>query len=295
MVSSDFPQALPAAMDRTRRLFLLAGTSLVLPALGGCVSRLAGAPSWQARLSGDTVALLGEVHDNPEHHRLRAAALRHACQAGWRPAIVMEQFDLDRQPDLDRGRRDRPGDAAFLIASASPSQSGWHWPYYEPLVALALRFDLPLFASNLPRAQATRIVREGYEAVLGRSRTQELGLAAEIEPRWRVAQESEIEAGHCGLLPAALLQPMARAQFARDAVMAQVLRNNSANGAVLLAGNGHVRRDIGVPQWLAAMPLERQLVVGFVEVGDPIVEGQFDAVVVTARAERKDPCNELRR
>ena len=123
MGSSDFSAAPTSATDRTRRLFMLAGTALVLPALGGCVARLAGARSWQARLSGDTVALLGEVHDNPEHHRLRAAALRHACEAGWRPAIVMEQFDVDRQPDLDRSRRDRPGDAAFLIASVAPPQS----------------------------------------------------------------------------------------------------------------------------------------------------------------------------
>ena len=87
---------------------------------------------------------------------------------------------------------------------------------------------------------------------------------------------------------------MTRAQFARDAVMAQVLRKHAARGAVLLAGNGHVRRDIGVPRWLSAMPIERQLAVGFVEDDDPVVEGRFDAVVVTARAERKDPCNGLR-
>ena len=45
---------------------------------------------------------------------------------------------------------------------------------------------------------------------------------------------------------------MAQAQFARDAVMAEVLRRSApqGGGVVLLAGNGHVRRDIGVPRWL---------------------------------------------
>ena len=45
---------------------------------------------------------------------------------------------------------------------------------------------------------------------------------------------------------------MARAQFARDAVMARALAAHAERGVVLLAGNGHVRRDIGVPRWLAS-------------------------------------------
>jgi uncharacterized iron-regulated protein len=72
--------------------------------------------------------------------------------------------------------------------------------------------------------------------------------------------------------------------------MAAALREHSA-GVVLLAGNGHVRRDLGVPRWLSAADQARVFAVGFLEEGDP--EGlaeAFDAVVHTARAERSDPC-----
>jgi uncharacterized iron-regulated protein len=82
-------------------------------------------------------------------------------------------------------------------------------------------------------------------------------------------------------------------QLARDAVMADLLREHGARGAVLLAGNGHVRRDLGVPRWLADP--DRVFAVGYLEEGDEPPPGAFDAVVVTARVERPDPCEAFRR
>jgi uncharacterized iron-regulated protein len=280
---------------RSRRRFLAGGFGvLVLRGLGACAASITGIEPWEARLRADTLALLGEVHDNAEGHRRRAEVVRRAVDAGWRPALVMEQFDIDRQADIERSRSEKPHDAAHLIARAAGARSGWDWVHYEPIVALALRFDLPLVAGNLPRAQAARLVRESVDVVLGAARAQALGLDAPLDPRWQAAQEREIDAGHCGTLPSSLWAGMARAQAARDAVMAQVLRQHADRGAVLLAGNGHVRRDIGVPRWLDGVPPARLLAVGFVE-GDDVAaaSGQFDAVVVSARAGRDDPCAEL--
>ena len=65
-------------------------------------------PPWENQLRGDTIALLGEVHDNAGHHRMRLDALRRAFDAGWRPALVMEQFDREWQADIERARRERP-------------------------------------------------------------------------------------------------------------------------------------------------------------------------------------------
>ena len=251
--------------------------------------------SWQRRLRHDSVALLGEVHDNAEVHRLRAEALRNAVAAGWRPAVVMEQFDLDRQHDIERSRQERPRDARHVIEAATPPRSGWEWSYYEPIIAMVLEYELPLWAGNLPRAEAGRVVKEGYEAALGEARVRELGLGSPVDPAWQAAQEGEIDAGHCGALPAEVLPNMARAQFARDAVMAHVLLHHAAGGVVLLAGNGHVRRDIGVPRWMGALPPERCLAVGFIEAGNAPAPGQFDAVVVAPPVDRGDPCLEFRR
>ena len=280
-----------------RRVLGGAGALAVAGALGACAAFERPQP-WEPRLAGDTLALLGEVHDNREVHRRRMASLRRAVHAGWRPAIVMEQFDADRQGDIDRARRERPGDSRFLIEQATGGgRSGWDWEFYQPLIDLALAFQLPLAAGNLPRAEAMRLVREPISVVLGDERTRRLGLDAPLDDAWQAAQEREIDDGHCGALPRAMFAGMARAQAARDAQMAMVMREHATRGVVLIAGNGHVRRDLGVPRWLQAVPAARVFTVGFVErdTGTPIGPAQYDAVVLARREKRGDPCEGLRK
>jgi len=136
-------------------------------------------------------------------------------------------------------------------------------------------------------------MREGAAAALGEERARALGLLDPIDPMLLAAQERAVDVGHCGALPPALLPRMAEAQLARDAVMAAVLREHADNGVVLLAGDGHVRRDLGVPRWLAGVAAERILSVGFIEDHDVPIVGRYDAVVVAAPAPREDPCLEF--
>ena len=62
---------------------------------------------------------------------------------------------------------------------------------------------------------------------------------------------------------------MVQAQVARDLWMAHALRQHAAQGAVLIAGNGHVRRDAGVPYWLQRLGQPQSLVIGYEEEGIP--------------------------
>jgi uncharacterized iron-regulated protein len=286
----------------TRRWVLRSGVATAASAVvGGCTSGApahdasaaasspASAPDWHERLAGPTLALLGEVHDNGEHHRLRAAALRAAIERGWRPAIVMEQFDLDRQRDIDRARAERPADAKHVITQAG-GDANWLWVHYEAFVALALQHRLPLLAGNLPRAMVSRLARDDYAAVLGAERVSAWRLHESPDAAWQAAQEREIDLGHCGALPQRLWPALARAQFARDAAMAHLLTQHASQGAVLLAGNGHVRRDLGVPRWLQRHGTPAALVVGYIERGTPQARGRYDEVVVTAATPRGDPC-----
>jgi uncharacterized iron-regulated protein len=157
-------------------------------------------------------------------------------------------------------------------------------------VALALEYDVPLLAANLANADTRRIVREGLPSTFDGQRLAALGLDRPIDAEWQQAQEREINHGHCGALPATMGPRMAQAQWARDAVMADVLRRQAERGAVLLAGNGHVRRDLGVPRWLAN-EAPRVFAVGLLERDDTHTPpGAFDATLRTDVAERPDPC-----
>ena len=195
-------------------------------------------------MQGHHVLLLGEVHDNAAQHRLRVAALRELLVKGARPAIAFEQFDQERQPDIDRARRERPSDANYLIAQAK-GRDEWPWDFYRPFVALALEYDLPIVAANLSRDKAMRVAIDGWPAVFDARMRDELKLDS-LPADFRRKHEDAIAAGHCNLLRSEELPARTRAQIARDIIMARMIRPYVDRGVVLLAGNGHVRRDIGV-------------------------------------------------
>jgi uncharacterized iron-regulated protein len=247
-------------------------------------------------MEGHRVVLLGEVHDNAAQHALRATALRQWVGQGARPAIAFEQFDRERQPDIDRARRERPADADYLIAQAKGS-GDWRWESYRPFVTLALEYGLPIIAANLSRGEAMRVANDGWPALFDSATRSALVLDALPPDFWR-KHEDAIAVGHCNLLPAEDLPALARAQMARDIVMAQSIRPYVDRGVVLLAGNGHVRRDIGVPFWLPADTLRSTVSIDMLERDDGLATesiDEFDAYVITERAKRADPCIGLTR
>jgi len=272
---------------------LLAATALATPPTEITPTRAALAQA----MDGHAIVLLGEVHDNATQHALRAAALRQWIAQGARPAIAFEQFDRERQPDIDRARRERPGDADYLVAQAA-GRGDWDWDAYRPFIALALEYDLPIVAANLSRGDAMRVAIEGWQAVFNATARKALALNS-LPADFRRKHEDAIAAGHCNLLPHKALPAQARAQMARDLVMAQSIRPYVERGVVLLAGNGHVRRDVGVPFWLTPGERKRAVSIGLLEReigGDPSSAGSatpFDVIVITERAERSDPCIDL--
>lgn len=252
---------------------------------------IAAATELATAMAGRATVLLGEIHDNPRHHRLRLEALRLRLAAGWRPALVMEQFDRERQPDLDRARLEQPGSADHVIAAATAGvRASWLWAEYRPFVQLALDYDLPLLAGNVSRADLARIRKEGPGAVLGPELVAALGLDRPIPGDIVTALEKEIDRGHCYRAPPDLLPGLARSQVIRDAWMAHLLRRHAA-AVVLLAGNGHVRRDYGVPRWLPPGRGADLIAVGLLEAGQAeLPAAAFDRVFTTPPAPRPDPC-----
>jgi uncharacterized iron-regulated protein len=234
------------------------------------------------------VVLLGETHDNPQHHRQQRELLAQIVATGRRPAVVMEQFDREFQAQLD-AERVRAGRTADTVLDAGHfDRRSWEVEGYRPLVELALEFDLPIVAANLSRGDARLIVRDPARAAL-----------PAVDARVEHSLAADIEGSHCGeKIAPAVLAGMVAAQRARDVTMAQALVTQADRGAVLIAGIGHVRADRGAPLYLP----RRQLVIGFVEVdserrrpqdyfdGTFATAESFDYIWFTPRAPRADPC-----
>ncbi|MGZ8981570.1 MAG: ChaN family lipoprotein, partial [Burkholderiaceae bacterium] len=272
--------------------------ALAVFALAGCAtSRPLDSDRLSAELARRPVVLLGEVHDNVMQHRARAEAVRKILETGARPAIAFEQFDRERQADIDRARREQPTEgrslADHVIAQARTPKDSWDWALYRPFVELALQFDLPIVAANLSRSDATRIVRQGANAVFNEAERRELALESfnAILPR----HEHIVRVGHCDLLPASALPGLARAQIARDAVLARSLRPYLERGVILLTGNGHARRDIGIPQHFAGVERDRVWAIGLLEEGTPADrDAHYDVAFRSPEQERPDPCAALK-
>jgi len=254
---------------------------LVLPALLGACAHPPPATELHFK---QPVVLLGEVHDNTAQHALRLRAFEARLATGARPALVMEQFDRERQDVIDELRAQRPApDADALIAAAG--SNGWEWRHYRPFVALALQHDLPLVAANVSRDEARRVMSAGLQAG---------GFNAAVAPDVLDALAREIEDSHCGLVDAATARRMALAQVARDQSMAAAVERHAGRGVLLLAGNGHVRTDAGVPNWLSPATRARSESIGLLEIGAR-ERGRYDRVVWTVAEARPDPCEGMRR
>lgn len=254
----------------------------------------------QAMRQADVV-LLGELHDNPRHHQRRGELL--AALRGSRAVVVAEH--------LAAGRQVQPGarGAALLPAlqAAGFEAQGWAWPLHAPLFEAVQAAGLPLQGGNLPREQVRQVARDGEAAWPEALRP--LLRAAPLAPAAQARLDQDLLDSHCGQLPASRVPAMRAAQRLRDAAMAQALLQAHAGGArpaVLVAGNGHVRCDLGVPQLLAqAAPGLRVLAVGFVDAvparaaagaaGEVADGGLYTHRWSTPAPQRGDPCAAMRR
>lgn len=253
-----------------------------------------------ARLAGARFVLLGEKHDNVDHHRLQAWLLRELIAAGRRPAVALEMLAVDDDAAIARQRASTPLDAAALARAVDWARSGWpDFRLYEPIVSAALEAGLPLVGANLSRS-TTQALRRGGLAALDHLSRARLGLDRPLPPEASIALFTEIRHGHCDAIPDETVERMVDVQRARDAQMAEALvRAATRDGAVLIAGAGHTRVDRGVPWALAGhVPPPSVVAVAFLEVRKDVVDpagygrdgAAYDAVWFTPRVDDRDPC-----
>ncbi len=227
------------------------------------------------------VLMIGEQHDAPAHQKLQAAVVQALASNGLLATVALEMADQGTS-------------TAGLPAHATQAQvqtalrwndDAWPWAVYGPVVMLAVRAGVPAVGANLPRDQMKNaMIKVAFDDHL----TVDL---------WK-KQQQIIRDGHCGLLPPSQIVPMTRIQTARDAAMAQTIAAARQPGktVLLIAGNGHVDRELGVPTHLGRDVNSRSLVLSPVRSSaDETEPPSADAVWRTPAPAPKDYCADLRR
>jgi uncharacterized iron-regulated protein len=259
-------------------------------------------------LASVPLVLLGEVHDNPDHHRLRGwaiseiARLRQKAGVSTLGAAVFEHIRTDQGEALARFGS---GSATELLAALDWKSTGWPAAdMFVPLFEPVLRAGLPIYPANPPRQQV-RAVARGDTTVLDAAERVRLRIDRPLPEPLASLSAAELKDSHCGMLPDAAIAPMIEAQRYRDAAFADAMLKAAEkhHAAILLTGNGHVRRDRGVPWYLRERhPELATAAVLLLEVEqsetdaasylprDPSGAAAADFIVFTPRTARPDPC-----
>lgn len=232
--------------------------------------------------------LIGEQHDNPDHHHFQAELISALGQQKRLGHVALEMASSDRQPKFDRLFRDgsRP------TPEALDWQDGWPWSLYQAPVEAAFKWSRGVLAADINRETMSQVYRD--KAPDG-----------ELEPAHADFMRDLLFESHCGQLPRSQLDPMRQVQLARDQSIARVLRNHTEAGrtGILLTGSIHARKDLGVPRWLdttASITLLLQAVdeSDKPQSYEPESFGNIatvDLILFTPARENPDYCAELRK
>lgn len=171
--------------------------------------------------------LIGEQHDNQDHHQLQQWMLQQLRPS----ALVLEMLTQDQQP---RHQLSANSHADTLQAALNWNDKGWPWALYGPVITTAVNQTTRLVAGNINRESVNAIV-------IGQQQIEHALPTATTD--WLLEQ---VFSGHCGLMPKQHLQPMVNVQIARDQAMAKALME-AEPPAILLAGGMHVDKRYAVP------------------------------------------------
>ena len=230
------------------------------------------------------IYVLGETHDNPDHHLTQAAIVMEVAPK----ALVFEMLTAGQAEIIAQ------------MGTVDPNAIGWGdsgWPdyaLYAPVFDAAA--GARIYGAQVPRDQARATMRDGLVASFSGSAAR-FGLnqplpADQLEARLQLQDDA-----HCNAMPAEMLPAMVEIQRLRDAELARAALaalDDTGGPVVVITGNGHARKDWGVPAMIAlAQPDAVQFVLGQSEDGGPVAGG-FDRVVSAPAAQREDPCAAFR-
>lgn len=231
-----------------------------------------------AEMAGRDVVLLGEHHQNADHHRwqLHTLAALHA----QRPRMVLgfEAFPRRVQPALDKWVAGGLTVPQFLAEARWDEV--WRMPaeLYLPLFEFARMHRVPMVALNVERSLTAAVAAKGWDGVPEAARE---GVSRPAPPPQAYREElARVHQQHKSEVP---LAHFIDAQQTWDRAMAQALAAHAPGALVVgIIGSGHLRHGHGVPLQLRDLGVQRVATLLPVEASQckDLVAGLADAVFV---------------
>jgi len=126
------------------------------------------------------VVLVGETHDNPDHHKLQAWLLRQLALKGKRPAVVMEMIGAEKSDTLANVLLASNVTADSVGTRLDWDNSGWpSFAIYRPIMEAALGGNLTILPGDASKDQVRQVSQQGLGALPYSERVR-LGIGAAL-------------------------------------------------------------------------------------------------------------------
>ena len=233
------------------------------------------------RLARPERLIIGEQHDNADHHAAQLWLLQALGEQRQQGSLLLEMLTADQQSKVPAARQ-MPASAD--VAKVLDWQDGWDWTLYGPIVRFALSQPYPLLAANLDDNEIRAVYRQALALSGARSN------AASVQDKLL----RQISDSHCGLLPESQMPAMLAVQQQRDRRMAERLLA-APTPSILLAGAWHARKDAGVPLHVLDLGAAKEsTVLIMAEQGDAVTAAMADYVWYTPATAKPDYCEQMR-
>ena len=203
------------------------------------------------------VLYLGETHTDEADHIAQLEIITAMHETRGDIAIGLEMFQRPFQPVLDRYIAGEITEAELVEQSEYETRWGFDWELYAPIMRYAQTNQIPLIALNTPREITRKVAREGLSSLTG-SDLEYIPPIADIDTsdenyQAMVAQVFGHHGGHgnSGLS----FENFFAAQVLWDETMAESVADygtaSPETQVIVLAGEGHVVFDFGIPNRVA--------------------------------------------
>ncbi len=228
-----------------------------------------------AALKENRIILIGEHHNNENHHRAQLGFIRALRESGARVAIGLEMFRSDSQKDLDRWIAGTIDEKRFQEIY----YDNWNFPWsaYRMIFEYAREHKLPLVGLNVPRDITRKVSRQGFQSLSEAQKGALSDITCRVDKEYMDYIRKAFGAHGHGNLD---FTYFCEAQLVWDNVMAvnslEYLKNNPDAVLVLLAGTGHVQKG-AIPRQIRQRSEVPHAVIL------PEVEGIFDSRSISTR------------
>jgi len=252
----------------------------------------------QEFLKRSDYVLIGEKHDNPDHHQLEQEIIS-ANLAETAGSVVFEMLSEDQQVLI---KQLQPTDSLDVLKDKLKwNERSWPWADYGKLIHTTLRHGGKVISGNLSTATLQHLYKTSDKQRFTKEQQKTIN---HIDHTVKEALLEQIYQGHCRMTEKDRLGGMLTIQLARDAMMAWQMANSPQKPVVLVAGATHSRKDLGVPLHLKQLTKNSSTITTLllVEVQedlsqpqDYVTQDQADYIWFTPKQVSVDYCANFKR